>query len=649
MTSDDQQKVSATLALYPQIRAHALSGAGFQSMIAFLVMGGAAFLALSLSMLWALDMAKGAGSLYAQFSYLIYGGNPSLLVPWLSEAVDIFLQARGNSAFDMHAWLLLLFICALLFAAHFSRYDKPGGESLLLYPEARGVAEQLLQRVGYFVDIWMPIGKTGEAGTDFFGMERIFYAPRAHLSRLLKGKRSDSLQKRLTFFMVHECAHAVTRDNLANSAFVVIVALLSFMFFMIFSPLLVIGSAMLAMTPMGANLSLPLSIVIFVLFSTGVYLTFRGLIVSYIKAREFYADQAAFRFVGDAEAPYGFSQMGQLAQADAFSALRTGISPRERAWHQQGYSLHARDMLIYFWGIFFSIRTLFVLVAPKDLCWTVLGVDVIALAAFVGLYVSLPRRPPMPLRSGGMAWLLTFLTVLAVEACGPGLIGSVMMLNRKIFSDFNAQLIGLPGLVLLLVFLFGGLIIGAKRLLSFKLAFNWNKGQALRRFVLFSLAVPGAAAGFLMIIICGIVFCVIPLNYFLRSGFSHAGLAINAIPLLLVMAGSVLLFHQYLALFVRKRRLVTLICLVEGMLFCLFFSTLSIAQADVLQGIRQGVVHSIASLDRLPGLFATTDWSSVLPFALLSTSFYLGLRLLAFWAQDSLMRTDIKLVRESSR
>ena len=145
----------------------------------------------------------------------------------------------------------------------------------MLYPAARGVAERLLRRVGYFVDIRLPIGKGGEAGINFFGEDQIFYAPRGHLSRILKGKRSDSVQERLVFFMVHECAHAVSKDNLANSAFVVIVALLTFMFLMVFGPLMLMGSTVLSMTPMGPSLTLPLSIVIFLSFSAGVLSVFQ--------------------------------------------------------------------------------------------------------------------------------------------------------------------------------------------------------------------------------------------------------------------------------------------------------------------------------------------------------------------------------------
>ena len=143
--------------LYPQIRSFALSGAGLWSLIAFLSLGAACFVALALSVIWALDIIRGAGSLYAQFSFLINGANPLLLLPWLSKAIPEFEQARGNSVFDPSAWHLLLFMCCLLFAAHICRFDKPRGESLLLYPAARPVAEHLLQSLGYFVDIRMPM------------------------------------------------------------------------------------------------------------------------------------------------------------------------------------------------------------------------------------------------------------------------------------------------------------------------------------------------------------------------------------------------------------------------------------------------------------------------------------------------------------
>nr|WP_321481794.1 M48 family metalloprotease [uncultured Cohaesibacter sp.] len=647
MNSYNPSRLNDRAPLYPEIRSFVLSGARLWSMIAFLLLGLAAFFALCLSMLWALDVVKGAGSLYAQFSFLINGANPMLVLPWLSKAVDIFNQARGNSAFDLAAWHLLFFICLLLFVAHICRFEKPSGESLLLYPAARGVAERLLRRLGYFVDIRLPIGKGGEAGINFFGEDQIFYAPRGHLSRILKGKRSDSVQERLVFFMVHECAHAVSKDNLANSAFVVIVALLTFMFLMVFGPLMLMGSTVLSMTPMGPSLTLPLSIVIFLSFSAGVYLSFRGMIVSYIKAREYFADAAGFHLVKEAEAPYGFE--GLPARPDASSALRTGISPFERALHQRGVSLHARDMLIYFWGFFFSIRTLYVLVAPKDLCWTVLGFDVVALGAFACLYVTLPKRPAKPERRGGVAWFLTFLAVMAVEVCGPGLIGSVMMFYRGLFSNFNAQLIGLPGAILFLVFAIGGVVKSIRYLISGQVSFSWQKGRSLQRLGLFSLSVPGAAVGFFMLAVCGVVFCIIPLNYFLRFGLFHARLIESGLLLLFVMGGLTLLFHQYLLLFVRKLPVVVAVSLIEAGLFFLFACTLYLGQVDIMQGVRQGVVHTTPSLDRFPQLFAQAPWSSVLPVAIISTGFYLLLRLLAFWAQDTLKRMDTRWAQESGR
>ena len=656
MNSYNPSRQTIRAPLYPNIRSFVLSGARLWSMVAFLLLGGAAFIALCLSMLWALDMVRGAGSLYAQFSFLINGANPLLLLPWLGKAVDAFNQARGNSAFDLAAWHLLFFLCLLLFAAHICRFDKPSGESLLLYPTARGVAERLLRRVGYFVDIRMPVGKGGEAGTDFFGADQLFYAPRGHLSRILTGKRSDAVQERLVFFMVHECAHAISKDNLANSAFVVIVALLTFMFLMVFGPLLLIGSTVLSMTPMGPSLTLPLSIVIFLSFSAGVYLSFRGMIVSYVKAREYFADAAGFHFVSEVEAPYGFD--GLPATPDIFSALRTGISPFERALHQRGLSLHARDMLIYFWGFFFSIRTLYVLVAPKDLCWTVLGFDVMALGAFACLYVTLPKRTVKPLRRGGLAWFLTFLAVTAVEVCGPGLIGSVMMLYRGIFSNFNAQLIGLPGAILFLVFAIGGAVKGIRYLASGQVSLSWLKGAAghkghrgrvLRRLGLFSLSLPGVAVGFFMLVMCGVIFCVIPLNYFLRFGLFHARILESGLLLLIVMGGLTLLFHQYLLLFMRKLKVVAAVSLIEAFLFFLFSCILYLAQADVMQGVRQGVVHATPSLDRFPQLFSQAHWASVLPTAIISTACYLLLRLLAFWAQDTIKRMDTRWAQESGR
>ena len=155
--------------------------------------------------------------------------------------------------------------------------------------------------------------------------------------------------------------------------------------------------------------------------------------------------------------------------------------------------------------------------------------------------------------------------------------------------------------------------------------------------------------GFFMLVVCGVVFCIIPLNYFLRFGLFHARLIESGLLLLFVMGGLTLLFHQYLLLFVRKLPVVVAVSLIEAGLFFLFACTLYLGQADVMQGVRQGVVHATPSLDRFPQLFAQAPWSSVLPVAIISTGFYLLLRLLAFWAQDTLNRMDTRWAQESGR
>nr|WP_321455713.1 M48 family metalloprotease [uncultured Cohaesibacter sp.] len=615
-------------------------------MVAFCVLGIASFAALALSMLWQIDMIQAVSPLLPKFIYLFNGDDQRALIEWLPTGVEAFNQARGNLALDPVAWMNFLVIGSILVLAHSRRFRAPTGEHLLQSPKAGAVVRLMLHRFGYFSDICISSPKSGERNTDFFASGTLFFTPKAHVTRLLKGKASSLQQKVLEFFMAHEYAHAATRDNLAHSVFMVVLALLLFMFFMSFGPLIAYGAAFIAQTPMGPGAAGPISLAILLPLYSGIYLSFRGMVVSYIKAREFFADQAAFRFVPDVDTPYG--SLSERRRPDLSSALRVRISLFERLLHKDGESLHARDVLVYFWGFILSIRTLFVLTAPKDICWTVLMLDGLALGSFACLWVTLPKRPKDAKGINGTAWFLTFLTISAVEFCGMGLVGAAFNLDHSLFSNFNAQLVGLPGFILFFVFFIGCLVLVIRRLLGWRRLAR-AKGAFFRRFGLVLLVVPGLTMEGMMIVVVGLLFCLVPINFYLRLEFLKVDVAFSAGLAVTFIVGSLLLYYQYQLLFVRTISKYFTVGLIEGILFMALMSNVYIVYADALSGVRERSIHSVFEFDKLLGLFAAADWSSVLPFAIISTCCYLVLRLVAFWAQGEMARLDQRLARESSR
>ncbi|WP_316862906.1 M48 family metalloprotease [uncultured Cohaesibacter sp.] len=633
--------------LFSEVRAFVLAGGGVWSVIAFWLLGVVSFAFLSLSILFGMDTIIGFSPFLPQFNLLI-NSDPHGLVAWLDTAMVTFEAARGHTSLDPVSWLILALVCAILFFAHMSRFAKPHGESLLDSPEARPVARTLLDQFGYFRDIQFPFAANGIPVTDFFAYRNVFFAPKGQVSRILKGKPSDNQQKVVTFFMAHEYAHAVTRDNLANSVFLVVVSLLVFMFLFLFGPIMVYGAAIMGNTPLGPLVGIPITLVLFVLFCAGVVSSFYGMAISYIKAREFFADQAAFRFVDVGMMPYG--DLEDRPRPSAFSALSSSISPYERALHHKGVSLHARNLLVFFWGFCFGIRSLYILVAPKELCWTVLGFDLLALVAFAGLFVTLPKRPDAGVGKPSLPWLLTFLAIFAIEMAGPGQAGAVKMLNSGFFSNGNAQLMGIPGLSLFVIFFFGCLFFGFKKLAALgHSSENRLKGSLLRRFLLFSVQSVSAALGFFVFCVVGLIFCLAPLGFFLHARFFDAGLLLTLGALGLLIVGLVLLFHQYRLFFVSKLRLFVAVVLAETVIVFALVNVAYIVDLDVLVGARQGEVRPQGDLHWLVHLFSKADWSPALYFAAISTIFYLALRVVGFVARVELTRIEKTMTWGSNR
>ncbi|SNY90900.1 Peptidase family M48 [Cohaesibacter sp. ES.047] len=616
-----------------QVRSHMLRGGNLWSVIAFSMLGLATAVFLILTILHGFDMVIGFGEFLPVFNKLVYS-NPSLLLGWFPEIVDLFEAARGQVYLDPVAWMVLASLGLLLFFAHFFRFSHPRGRSLAEDEKAGAVVRRLLAEVGYFRTI-SELKNTDEvAYLDFLSKGRVLFAPSGQVNRIVKGKPSENQQKILRFFMVHEFAHALMKDNLVNSAFVVIVSIYVFVVLSIFSPLLLISASLLSMGPFGLWLKLVLQILTIGCFSIGIAMSFHGVLVSYNKVREFFADQAAFRFAGDAFDPHSVGDDPE--RPDMLSAVSPNITPFERQLHQQGYSLHGRNLLLFFWGLVIAIRTLYVLLAPKDLCLWVLGFDAVALVSFAILYVTLPKRPPKSEPRPLLPWVLTLFGVLAVEVCGPALAGVLKSFYWDFFSNTNAQLIGLPGAMASLGLLVGCLIMVGKRLLSGRTPRRKWSAALGKRLGLRLLMLPGVAIEYVLIFALIGAFDTAYLRYFFKLEFLHEPWQQAALAIPYCAAGLVLLYNQYKGLFVFSRYRTALVTLVEVVVFFLLSFGLQLSAQELIAASERGEAMALPSLAHIIAMAQGADLSAPLQVAVASSSFYLLLRCLCFWAWHKL-------------
>ncbi|WP_373236453.1 M48 family metalloprotease [Cohaesibacter celericrescens] len=634
------QASNDTHSLATAIHRFVLSGKNLWCVTAFVVFGGVATLFLMMTVLHSLDTARGLYHFVQEFNLYLHS-NPMELVRWLGGVVAQFESARGRSILDLSAWAVTGVLVSILFIAHYRRFSRPIGASLTQNKQAGAATRELLARVGYFKDIQTPIIREGLVSNAFFSVGRVFFAPKGQVSRLLKGKPAENQTKTLTFFMVHEYAHAVTKDNLANSVFLVVISIYVFVFLSLLGPVLLLGSALASSSPMGPLLTVPLSLTVFLLFCSSVALCFYGMWVSYIKAREFFADQAAFTFVPDAENPYGLQT--DLRRPDAICALSNNISGYERDQHRQGYSLHARNLLVFFWGVAFSIRTLYILVAPKDWCFSILAFDAAALAAFFVLYRCLPKRPPQLLMRPTFPWVLTFLSILAVEIAGPGLFGALKAVYWDAFSNENAQLMGLPGLILLLTFFFACFYLGIKKLVKMRKSEPRRTGQLLKRLLLRFMIAPGNAVEYFVVCVVVLLFCQPFLRHFITLEFLNTGLVVNTMLLGMLCLGVVFLYHQYKNFFVVNRTRFALVTTQGALIVFVMTGIMHLVLTDMLASARRSVLQAPVSWDFLIGLVRTSDLPSALIVGVISAIFYLMLRCVAYWARNKLDKIELNL------
>lgn len=621
------------------VRHFVLSTDSLHSIIGFAVMGILSLIFLLLTLFHGLDLFKAIAKVGPEI-YLAATLQSMAMPDLIANISQRFANLRGTLATDPLAWLITLLIALVLMVGHYRRFQTPQGQSLKDVPQSAPVAKQLLSIFGYFKDIAIPIAAAGKASNDFFAMRQVFYAPKGQVSRILKGKPSANQQRVLGFFMVHEYAHAVAKDNLANSVFQVVVSGYVVLVLLLAFPAIALMSTIVSMVPGLGYWHLMPSVPIACLFTLSVIGCFYGMLISYLKAREFFADRAAFALYPDL-LPYG---SGYEERPDTFSAFSADISPYERELHKQGYSLHARNMLVFFWGFWLCIRTLYLLTVPNAFLLTILLFDLAGLVAFGLLYRSLPKRPKQAGMRPLLPWLVTTIAIMTIAFAGPGIIGLLKMLHMQLFSDSFGRMVGLPPLVLLLGFLGTSLVLWFRRLVAFRSRVPTRKGRFGRRFFMRLLMMPGLLLeGAVMVFGCSIVFSF--LEHFLSQAFLSHQLLVNAGLAAIGGLFVLMIYWQYQALFSRFEWRSA----VGAFLGAVLFAILLVSAFSMMPTM--GQFGGPANYDwagwqqSWSGRFRGQSWTFILSVGVFSAIFYLVLRSLAFWAQDRLIKIEQQLGR----
>jgi len=622
-----------------RVRQTILSSGSLGSLIGFALLGGIASLFLLLTFLHGFDAFRAIGRIGPEL-YLVFTEQPASVPTWLGTAAERLTALRGTLSSDPLAWGILLILAMVLMVGHYRRYQRPEGQSLLTIPAAAEVAARLLGMFGSFRDIAFPLAEKGMASNDFFSLRGVFYAPKGQVSRIIKGKPSDHQQRVLGFFMAHEHAHAVARDNLANSVFQVAVSGYVVAFLIFAFPLVGSMSVFLTHAPGAGYGTLVLAAFFTIIILLCVIGCFHGMLISYLKAREFFADHTAFALYPDLD-PYGG---GDAERPDLLSAFNADISPYERALHKEGLCLHARNMLVFFWGFAVSIRTLYLLVVPPSMTLYVLMFDAVMLLAFGVLYVSLPKRPRNPALRPMLPWLVSFLSILALFFSGPGLLGVLKMLHPGLFSDQFGRLLGLPLLLLTLGFLVIMLMHGVRRLIAWRSLRPRRKGRVMSRLVIRALMLPGLAIdGFMLCFVASLVFGIA--HYFVTLSFLGNGPIVNAIMAVQALVLSCLAYWQYRGLFARIDVTYAIIALFGASLFATVCVIGTALMAAISSFSYQGSYDWQAWAGSWMVQLHAQSWTFTLSVGALSAIFYLLLRFGAFWARGRLTIIEQELGR----
>lgn len=164
-----------------------------------------------------------------------------------------------------------------------------------------------------------------------------------------------------------------------------------------------------------------------------------NVIFSYFKAREYFADVAAYAQLPAETDPYRLKKSGPT------SAWDRSVSKLERDLHRQSTSLNARNMLPALLVLFVSLRSLFIVVTPAGAEWSVLAFDGIFLAAIIMLARNLPPSVQTPAARPLLPWLIAFWALLALFFSIPGLLGMPVYFHQApIIAENTGILLAWP-------------------------------------------------------------------------------------------------------------------------------------------------------------------------------------------------------------
>ena len=439
------------------------------------------------TLVFALDWVAAASPLGYEF-YAQVANDMEGLGRWFVEATSRFDGLRGNVATYWLNWIILLIIAAMLFLVDYSRFLRPSGSSLLADERSQPVAARMLERFGYFEGI-----RYGDVRQrDFFAMRRVMFAPRPFVSRIISGRPSEQQQATLRFYMAHEFVHVLFRDNLAHSLFRLVFFWLTAVI-VVFAAFFVFPTSLISSPTSSAPLAFGFAFVasLAILYSIGA--SCYGVALSYMKLREFHADDAAYNLVGREEGAYGDED--EAVRPGMFSAWSRSISRYERKAHRLGTSLHARNLIPFALVFHAGLRSLYMLVAPPQAALFVLAFDLPWLLALVIEWRRLPRRIDAPKGAPLAPWVVACIALVGLTLSMLGLSGYISMVLGVPLREESFRLLQSWPLLIEMLFSIGVVVTLLIR--------RWRKGKMeavartriFRRIWLGLLVVPGFAFG----------------------------------------------------------------------------------------------------------------------------------------------------------
>lgn len=423
--------------LAAEIRRKALRGPAFWCTAAFLVILASSLIMVIATTLYALSWVSTL-SVFGWESFEVASNRPDDYVRWISDAARRWSAVRGNALAPPSQWISLAAVTLLLFIVGISGFSRRTGYSLIANdwlehtPER---ARRILDEFGYFNDIL-----ADDSGGDVMAARRRIVFPSGLVKNLTNDKPpSVEEEVNLRFFMGHEYAHVLTYDNAAHSLFRLVFWFTASLTSVLLL-LLVVPTVMVAV-PLAGSLLFFLPVCTAIIFGVLFCLvaSMGNVIFSYFKAREYFADVAAYAQLPAETDPYRFKKAGPT------SAWDRSVSKLERDLHRQSTSLNARNMLPALLVLFVSLRSLFIVVTPAGAEWSVLAFDGIFLTAIIMLARNLPPSVQNPAARPLLPWLIAFWALLALFFSIPGLLGMLVYFHQApIIAENTGILLAWP-------------------------------------------------------------------------------------------------------------------------------------------------------------------------------------------------------------